>query len=62
MILRQTDLTDKQIDAIRTNKVFSWRDGINKVGLTVAASARIMDEPLANLYRWRASQSPFTSS
>ena len=49
MILRQTDLKDKQIEAIRINKVCSWRDGINHVGLSVAASARIMDEPLANL-------------
>ena len=49
MILSQTELTDKQIEVIRIYKVCNWRDGINHVGLTVAASARIMDEPLANL-------------
>lgn len=54
MILRQTDLTDEQIEAIRIDKVLGWRDGINNEELTVAASARIVGEPVDNLYRWEA--------
>lgn len=51
-ILRQTDLTDDRIEAIRIDKVRRWRDGINNEGLMVAASARIAGKPAANLYRW----------
>ena len=54
MILRQTDLSDKQIKAIRIDKARRWREGIRNEGLTVAASARIVGEPVANLYRWEA--------
>ena len=54
MILRQTALTDKQIEAIRIDNVRRWRDGINNKGLSVAAPARIVGEPAANLYRWEA--------
>ena len=50
MILRQTVLTDKQIVAIRIDNVRRWRDRINNEGLTVAATARIVGEPVANLY------------
>ena len=54
MILRQTDLTDEQIEAIRIDKVRRWRDGINTEELTIAACARIVGEPVDNLYRCKA--------
>ena len=54
MILRQIDLTDKQIKAIRIDKARRWREGIRNEGITVAASARIVGEPVVNLYRWEA--------
>ena len=54
MILHQTDLTDDQIEAIRIDYVHRWREGFKNEGLTVAASARIVGEPVANLYRWEA--------
>ena len=52
MILRQTELTDAPIEAIGIDKVRRWRDGIKNEGLTVEASARIVGEPVDNLYRW----------
>ena len=54
IILLQTNRTDDQIEAIWITKVRCRRDGIHKEGLTVAASARIVDEQVASLYRWEA--------
>ena len=54
MILRQTDLTDKQIKAIRIDEDRRWREGIRNEGLTVAASAGVVGEPVANFYSWEA--------
>ena len=49
ILLRQIEQMNEEIELSRIDKVRRWRDGINHVGSTVAASARIMDEPLANL-------------
>ena len=46
MILRQIDLRDKQIKAIRIDKARRWREGIRNEGITVAASAPIVGEPV----------------
>ena len=48
------DLTKDQNSTIRNYKVRRWVDGFMKVGLTKAASAGIVGEPVANLYHWRA--------
>ena len=53
ILLRQAALKIEQIVALRLDKVRRWREGIDNEGLTVVASARIVGEPVANLYRWQ---------
>ncbi len=52
ILLTEAALKIEAIEKERLDKVSRWRDGIENEGLTVVASARLVGEPLANLYRW----------
>ena len=53
ILLKEAALEIEAIENQRIDKVSRWREGIENEGLTVVASARLVGEPVANLYRWK---------
>ena len=52
ILLKEAALKIEEIEQELLDKVSRWREGIANEGLTVVASARLVGDPVANLYRW----------